>query len=423
MPGSFDRALPDGAGEIARRIRARDTTARAVMEDHLARLEAAQASVGGVAWPDPDAALDAARAADTTLAAGSSAIGPLHGVPITVKDWIDVAGFPCAGESARHRDRRPQDDATVAARLRAAGAIVMAKTAAGDRNEMYGATRNPFDHTRSPGASSSGEGALVATGASPLGIGSDSGGSIRLPAAWCGIAGLKPTAGRVPNTGHFPRIGALHDGRTQIGPLARRVGDLVLALEIIAGPDDLDAGVVDMPLGSVRDVDVSRLRVAWFTEDDPGRPSPAVTHQVERAVGALASAGATIVDDAVPPQLAEALDLTVRYWRRRDLSGPEADDLLWDWDRFRRRQLAFASTIDLVVCPAGPDVASRESPVAADYVFLMPASLTGAPAATVPTGFDGALPLAVQVIGRKWADMTVLAAASVIEAAMASEPA
>ena len=100
-------------------------------------------------------------------------------------------------------------------------AIVTAKTAAGDSNEIYGATRNPHDLTRSPGASSSGEAALVAAGVSLLGIGSDSGGSIRLPAAWCGVAGLKPTAGRVPNTGHFPRIGALHDGRTQIGPFRR----------------------------------------------------------------------------------------------------------------------------------------------------------------------------------------------------------
>src|SRR5205085_3837020 len=155
----------------------------------------------------------------------------------------------------------PRDDATVVARLRAAGAIVIAKTAAGDRNEVYGVTRNPHDPTRSPGATSSGEAALVAGGASPLGIGSDSGGSIRLPAAWCGVAGLKPTAGRVPNSGHFPRIGAVHDGRTQIGPMARHVDDLALALDVIAGFDGLDPGVVDIPLGSLADVALSRLRV------------------------------------------------------------------------------------------------------------------------------------------------------------------
>jgi len=209
MPSSGDFSRADGAGAIGRRIRAREVTVTAVIEDHLACLESARETIGGVAWSDDDAVLEAAHAADRALTDEPSTIGPLHGVPITVKDWIDVAGSPCAGEDARHRDRRPQEDATVVARLRAAGAIVIAKTAAGDRNELYGVTRNPYDHARSPGASSSGEAALVATAASPLGIGSDSGGSVRLPAAWCGVAGLKPTAGRVPNTGHFPRIGAL----------------------------------------------------------------------------------------------------------------------------------------------------------------------------------------------------------------------
>jgi Asp-tRNA(Asn)/Glu-tRNA(Gln) amidotransferase A subunit family amidase len=178
-----------GAGEIARRIRWRETSVVAVVEDHLARLASARDAIGGVAWSDDGAVLAAARVSDRVLADNGTAIGPLHGVPITVKDWIDVAGFPCAGESARHRDRRPTEDATVVARLRAAGAIVIAKTAARDRSDIYGITRNPHDPARSPGATSSGEGALVGAGASPLGIGSDSGGSVRLPAAWCGIAG------------------------------------------------------------------------------------------------------------------------------------------------------------------------------------------------------------------------------------------
>jgi amidase len=223
----------------------------------------------------------------------------------------------------------------------------------------------------------------------------------------------------VPNTGHFPRIGALHDGRTQIGPLARRVSDLALALDVIAGPDGFDPGVVGVPLGSPADADVARLRVAWFTHDGPGQPSAAVAAEVERAVSALASAGATILDGAVPPHLADAFDITQRYWTRRARSGPEADDLLWDWDRFRRRQLVFSSTVDLVVCPATPDVASRVSPVGGDYVFMLPASLTGAPAVTVPTAFDGALPIGIQLVGRKWEDATVLAAAGVIERAVA----
>jgi Asp-tRNA(Asn)/Glu-tRNA(Gln) amidotransferase A subunit family amidase len=139
---------------------------------------------------------------------------------------------------------------------------------------------------------------------------------------------------------------------------------------------------------------------------------------VELAVRALAGAGATVVADAVPAQLAEALDITKRYWDRRQLSGPEADDLLWDWDRFRRRQLEFAQTVDIVVSPATLDVAPLVGQQIPGDVYTLPASLTGAPAATVPTGLDGTLPIGIQLIGRRWHDATVLAAARVIETAV-----
>ena len=419
--GGYALTTADGARAIAERIRRRDVTATEVVTDHLDRLDEARRTIGGVAWSDDERVLVEAGAADALVARGDVVLGPLHGVPVTVKDWIDVEGFPCAGGSVSYRDRRPEQDATVVRRLRASGAIVIAKTAVRDDNELYGVTRNPHDHARSPGGSSSGEAALVAAGASPLGIGSDSGGSIRGPAAWSGVAGFKPSAGRVSNIGHFPRIGALHDGRTQIGPLARNIDDLALALEVIAGFDGIDPGVVPVPLGSVADVAVASLRVAWFTDDDPGHPSDAVAEHVELAVRTLADAGATVVDDLVPAHLAEALDITKRYWDRRQLSGTEADDLLWDWDRFRRRQLEFAQTVDIVVSPATTDVASLAP--AQDFkrvgdVYTLPASLTGAPAAAIPTGLDGTLPIGIQLIGRRWHDATVLAAARVIETAV-----
>jgi Asp-tRNA(Asn)/Glu-tRNA(Gln) amidotransferase A subunit family amidase len=207
------------------------------------------------------------------------------------------------------------------------------------------------------------------------------------------------SAGRVSNIGHFPRIGALHDvrrHRSRSGPGTARLGRRRRGGE--------------------------RLRVAWLTHDDPGHPSDAVAEHVKLAVRALADAGATVVADGVPAHLAEALDITKRYWDRRQLSGPEADDLLWDWDRFRRRQLEFAQTVDIVVSPATPDVADepRKSPGNPEYVYLLPASLTGAPAATVPTGLDGTLPIGIQLIGPRWHDATVLAAARVIETAVAS---
>ena len=163
MAGSFGLPNAEGAAAIAHRIRTRSATAVEVVEDHLARL-ASRANRSGVSRGPTTTPCSKPRAPPTGRSPKTPRRSDRCTVPITVKDWIDVAGFPCAGESARHRDRRPAADATVVARLRAAGAIVIAKTAAGDRNEIYGVTRNPHDHTRSPGASSSGEGALVGVG-------------------------------------------------------------------------------------------------------------------------------------------------------------------------------------------------------------------------------------------------------------------
>ena len=216
-------------------------TARAAID----RAERHRATFGGVAALAPERSLAAARESDARLAAGTARA--LEGVPITVKDWIDVAGWPVGGHPV-DPDRRPDRDATAVARLRAEGAVVVAISAAHADNTVHGATRNPHDATRAPGGSSSGAAALVAAGVTSLALGSDSGGSIRLPAAWCGVPGLKPSFGRVPLTGHIPRAAALSDGRTVIGPIAATVDDLALTLGIIAGPDGLDAGVAPVPL-------------------------------------------------------------------------------------------------------------------------------------------------------------------------------
>src|SRR4051812_17962601 len=201
---------PGVVAELLDRLAAGSVSAADAVAERLDALHRGHARTGAVAWFDDDRVLAEAVRLDRALAGGGP-VGPLHGLPVTVKDWIDVAGFPCAGDIGR-TDRRPERDATVVRRLRAAGAVVVAKTRAWD------GVRHPLDPARTVGGSSSGEAAAVAAGASVLGLGSDSGGSVRLPAAWAGVYGLKPTAGRVPATGHFPWIGALSDGRTQIGP-------------------------------------------------------------------------------------------------------------------------------------------------------------------------------------------------------------
>lgn len=376
-------------------------------------------------WFDDGRALADAATIDT--AGDAIPNGPLRGLPITVKDWIDVEGFPCAGGSPRHVDRRPHEDATVVARLRATGAVMCAKTSPWNRVRLSEtAVCHPVDPQRWPGGSSSGDAIVTAAGAVALGVGSDSGGSVRLPAAWCGVYGLKPTTGLLPSTGHFPRVGAWSDGRTTIGFLSPDLALIDAALRATAGPDGLDAGVPPVT-PTARLHSFAGLRVAALPPDPAFPTTRAVATAVTESVDRLVAAGMTRVGWSWP-WISESLDITGRYWRRALLSGAEASQQLWDWDRFRRRHLT--TGVDILVSPTVADIAPLRSDVAHrtrvdglpvhtdDFVFTLPASLTGSPAISVPFGADDAtgMPLAVQLTGRPWADPVVLAAAAVLAA-------
>ena len=252
---------------------------------------------------------------------------------MTVKDWIDVEGFACEGESPERTGRRPARDATVVARLRAAGAVIVAKTQPGADHPIHGRCHHPYDPARTPGGSSSGEAALIGRGASTLGVGSDSGGSIRLPAAWCGVVGFKPSYGLVPTTGHVPRVDGHADGRTIIGPMASNVADIVTALRVIAGPDGIDHASVPVPLGDPVSTRLRGLRVVVLP-DDPRWPIATSTHDaVERAAQILERLGVVRAAVALPLDLSESLDITQRYWNRTQQSGTDVDRQLRDWDR------------------------------------------------------------------------------------------
>jgi amidase len=390
--------------------------------DALRDLHAVHERTHAVRWFDDEHALAAAAAVE---AAGSTIpASPLRGLPITVKDWIDVAGFPCAGADPPQWDRRPDADATVVARLRAAGAVVGAKTSPWNSVTPNATTvQHPLDPGRWPGGSSSGDAVVTAAGAVRLGVGSDSGGSVRVPAAWCGVFGLKPTTGLLPGTGHFPRVGAWSDGRTTIGFLSPDLALIEAALHATAGPDGLDAGVPPVVLPA-RPESLTGLRVALLPADPAFPATPAVTAAATDTVERLVAAGMTPVEWSWP-WLADSLSITARYWGRTLLSGADASQQLWDWDRFRRRYLA--TGVDLLVGPAVADVAPLRSAVARrargdglpvhtdDFVFTLPASLTGSPAISVPAGtdVDTGMPLAVQLVGRPWTDPVVLAAAAV----------
>jgi amidase len=419
------------ASALAAAIRARDVSSVDVVQAHLERIAAVNPRLNAVVHVSPTA-LEDARTADAALARGESP-GTLHGVPFTVKDWIESAGLICAAGRAERREFVPRRDATVVARMRAAGGILLGKTKPGATADVHPAPTNPYDATRTPGTSSGGEAAIVAACGSPLGIGSDSGGSIRWPAHCCGVAGLKPTNGLVPNTGHVPPIAALADPRTVIGPLARCVDDLALTLPIIAGADDYDAGVVPMPLGDVTRVDVGSLRIAHFDAFPGVSPTRAVATMVESAVAALTDEGAK-ARAATPPRIDESLAITRAYWARPESIswktwqpwGPSrltADDVersLFEWDRLRRAFLGFMADVDVIVCPAGGAAAPRLGElVDVDFVYTLPFSLTGYPVVVVRAGAsDDGLPLGVQIVARPWRDHVALAAARVVEQAL-----
>lgn len=420
------------ATTIARLIRDKHVSAREVVDAHLQRIEEVNGRLNAVVQLTADTALVEARAADDALARGESR-GPLHGVPFTVKDWIETEGVVCAAGMFERRDYVPKRDATVVARMRAAGAIMLGKTVDGDNNAVYGPCYNPYDLSRTPGASSAGEAAIIAAGGSPLGLGSDSGGSIRFPAHCCGVAGLKPTTGRVPLTGHFPRIGALSDPRTQIGPLARSVEDLALALPVIAGPDGRDPSVVPVPLGDSKDVTLAGLRVAYYVEYDGASPTEETVDTVRAAVAALADAG-VVADEALPPRIEEAFQITRAYWRRTrsaawndwapgresTMTADEIERSIFEWERLQRGFLAFTERFDVIVCPTAPGPAVPQGEVReTDFVYTVPYSLTGWPCVVVRAGTSPeGLPIGVQVVAARWRDDIALAVAQRIEAAL-----
>ena len=421
------------ATRLAQLIRDRQASSVEVVDAHLRRIDAMNPRINAVVQLRADAALEQARAADAAIARGD-AVGPLHGVPFTVKDWIETSDLVCAAGFEERRGYVPKHDATAVARMRAAGAILLGKTNVSTGEPVYARPNNPHDAERTPGRSSGGEAAIIAAGGSPLGLASDSGGSIRWPAHCCGVAALKPTSGLVPNTGHFPRIGAMSDPRTSIGPMARRVEDLALALSLIAGVDWRDAGVVPMPVGDMAAVDIRRLRVATYTRMPGASPTLETVAATEAAARALATAGAH-VSEARPPRLEEALPITMAYWNRPEsaswnrwvpskdatLPSEDVERHLFEWDRFRRYMALFMEDYDLIVCPVAEAAAPPHGPVPVEtWLYTLPYSLTGQPVAVTQCGTSAeGLPIGVQIVARPWRDDVALAAAAVVEAAFA----
>jgi amidase len=448
------------ARELAAAISSRQVSSREVVRAHLQRIETVNRSVNAVVVVLAEQALDAAQRADRAVSRGGD-LPRLHGVPFTVKENIDVAGTPTTQGLKAFTEAYPRRDSPIVERMKAAGGIVLGRTnlpSAAVRwhceSELWGATVNPWDRTRTPGASSAGEAAAIATGMSPLGLGNDGLGSLRHPAQCCGVSALKPTLGRVPNAssvepGDMATIGIQLTAVN--GPLARRVADLRLAFEIIAGPTWRDPWTVPAPLTGPGPA--KPIRVALVL--DPGGRGTAeqVQDGVRKAARALADAG-YVVDEIEPPAIDAAGEALVAMlstpgtrtvWQRvlapsmpaavqRFMSAffraaGEPDPVAAEQGFIVRQSLLrswgeFQQTHPLIVAPIATEMPSLvgtdldDGRVAEDLRTMRMAiavNALGLPAVALPVGIGDGLPQAVQVVGPRYREDLCLDAATTIE--------
>ncbi|ADB52297.1 amidase [Conexibacter woesei] len=465
-------AQPSATAWLAR-LHAREICSRELVEATLSRIDTADARVYAVVARDDAAALAAADAADAERARRvreREPLPPLLGLPLTIKDALDAAGLPtCAGTLARAGAPPAARDATAVARVRAAGAIPLLKTNVPELcssfetdNLVHGLTRNPLDPARTPGGSSGGEAALLGADASIAGLGTDGGGSIRVPSHYCGTVGLRPTTGRTPETGIWPPTRAAGTlDFTCVGPMARHVEDLGLLLAVIAGADGVDPYAVDVPLRDWREVDPATLRVAFYA-DHPC--VPATTRGTQAAVHAAAAFFDRLgcrVERIGPPVSAAPRSATELFFALAGADGgagmraataeaggrhhPQFAALLdgagdpldagaylaivAEAHAYRAAvRAAFrAAAYDVVLSPvaAGPAPLHGVPPAGIEqdrylryeaFEYAHVNAVAGLPVVSVPVAVEGGMPVGVQVAAPAFREDLALAAAAVLEA-------
>jgi len=451
---------------LAREVRTRRISPVELVEAHLRRIERLNSRLNAYVHIDADGALARARAAEAQLTQRSSHddLGPLHGVPISLKSSVDVAGFLCECGTLLRKGNTPHADATLVSRLRAAGAVILGNTnvpeflmAYETDNLLYGRTNNPWDFSRTPGGSSGGESAAIASGCSAAGIGSDGGGSIRVPAHYTGICGLKPTPGRVPTTGHFPGSAGPFTQMGVVGPMARTIADIDLIFHIVAGYDPQDPASAPVSFRTWTVEELRRLPVAYLEDDGVTPVTPETAAAVRTAAAALRDDGFQVVpwegagfdriwklwwtlfgrgiqlamEDAVSGREHELSPL-YRAFRKIVESEPPLTprtlmDMLLQRDAVRTAFLAKMDRYPILLCPVCAVPAfhhgEREWTVQGKRVEYLKAmsysqwfNLLANPAAVIPLGQSPeGLPIGVQVVGRPWEDEAVLAIAARVE--------
>ena len=451
------------AVKMALQIREKKISPVELAEAHLLRIARLNPKLNAFVHVDPERVRREARDSEAAVLRGET-LGPLHGVPVSIKSSLDVAGLRCEAGTRLRAGHVATEDAPLVARLRQAGAIILGVTNTPELlmawetdNLLYGRTNSPWDLERTAGGSSGGEAAAIVAGMSAGGVGSDGGGSIRVPAHFSGICGLKPTPGRVPATGHFPPSGGPFALIGVVGPMARTVADVRALFEVMQGPDDGDTCAAPVPLRWPSDADIKKLRVGYFEDDSRTPVTPETRAAVRTAAGALRGAGFH-VESFRPEGLEEARVLWRKFFvtaggmlirpmfhgREHELSPVLQQFLEWSaaeplltgetllkaWigrDVLRAKFLAQMRKYPILLCPAAAIPAFRHGErswmIDGKTVEYLDAwsytewfNLLGNPAVVVPVSHSGeGLPIGVQIVGRPWEEEQVLAVATALE--------
>ena len=450
----MDELVQQSLRAIAKLIQLREVSPVEVAQAYLERIDRLNPSLNAIVTVAPDV-VERARAAEAALLRGDE-IGALHGVPVTVKDTIDTAGLRTTSGSKIRMDYVPVIDAPAVARLKAAGAMVLGKTNAAEMamdytadNPVFNRTNHPFDPRLTPGGSSGGEAVAIATHMSPGGIGSDLAGSVRIPAHFCGICGLKPTTGRIPGEMQFPpSIGPYSLGAV-IGPMARTAGDLRLLFAALSR-DPFERSTFDL----------RGTRVAWYTDDGVAPVTEETANAVARAARALSDAG-LIVEERRPPHVERGYEMWLKVFSRasvvqlrsvykgRESEGgsfvrwrlgtadntptPTLDEYIAGWmerDRLREELLQWMETTPIIIAPVGATPAYPHDTLKVTvrgstfgtfkaFSYAQTFSVFDLPVVTVPAGkSNDGLPIGVQIAGPPFAEETILAAAEIVEKSM-----
>jgi Asp-tRNA(Asn)/Glu-tRNA(Gln) amidotransferase A subunit family amidase len=451
------------AATMAEHVRLKRISPLELVDAHFARIAELNPKLNAFVALDQERAREFARVLEIDAGSGNLR-GPLHGVPVSIKSSLDTAGMPCESGTRLRAGNIAASDAVLVARLRKAGAIVLGVTNTPELlmawetdNLLYGRTNSPWDLARTPGGSSGGEAAAIASGCSAGGVGSDGGGSIRVPAHFGGICGLKPTPGRIPATGHFPEAAGPFALIGVAGPMARTVADLQLLFEVMAGPDDGDPSSAPVPLRNITHEELRRVRVGYFVDDGRTPVTPETRATVLTAAEALSRAGFDVV-----PFRPEGLEKARQLWWKlfgtaggmvlRPLTNgheheispllkeflgwiaaesPHTGESLLDtWlqrDLLRGKILAQMQEYPILLCPAAAIPAFRHGErswvVEGKSVNYLDAwsyteffNLLGNPGAVIPVAQSPeGLPIGVQVVGRPWEEELVLAVAAELE--------